>query len=142
MYKYCYYHTHSDYANVECTCTFMYMYTFIIIFHTHSDYPNVELQALTILLDNEMWDDAVHMMKQVFSQVFTISCFYGQQGHPYNCFPRDLTNIYVCVTYATMHCIFRKLRHSLGLSQLMGEAHNGMCTRALQTCRKKALYFT
>ena len=55
----------------------MYMYihvyyTFIIIFHTHSDYPNVELQALTILLDNELWDDDIHMMKQVFSQVFII----------------------------------------------------------------------
>ena len=91
----------------------MYMYihvyyTFIIIFHTHSDYPNVELQALTILLDNEMWDDAVHMMKQVFSQVFII-CFYGLQGHPYNCFPQDLMNICVFVAYATMHCICREV---------------------------------
>ena len=91
----------------------MYMYihvyyTFIIIFHTHSDYPNVELQALTILLDNELWVDAIHMMKQVFSQVFII-CFYGLQGHPYNCFPWGLMNIYVCDTYVTMHCICREV---------------------------------
>ena len=62
---------------------------------------------------------------------------HGPQVHCYDCFPRGLmyilvSHIQLCVVYVV------KLRHSGGLDQLMGVAHNRTCARALQTSRKKA----
>ena len=67
--------------------------------------------------------------------------FYIPQGHFYDCFPTGSMYIiynyiiwcHICVVY-----VVKEVASFRGLSQLMGMAHNRICTRALQTTKEEA----
>ena len=147
-------HSVSTYMYSTCVCNYEYTHIYIYSAAYSLQYSGHACQCCfrvtkitTAIIIYSIYYDYFTLVIVYGQFQSTNCCFYGPQGHFYDCFP------YIYIYTCTCICLWPHMRLCIvyvvkevmsfpGLGQLMGEACKRTCTQALQTSRKKAVQLT
>ena len=125
----------------------------LILTITKVDYIRI-MHGIIVISENQKQRKTETRYQKVLGSILVrYQKLYGLQGHPYDCFPTGSMYVYnymfVSLMRVSLYTQIRKLRHSIGLSQLMGivliehmvELHRPTGRKLLVALRRDYNYF-